>query len=146
MTADAPAADHAARTPAGKRVTWAELFFDLVFVFAVTQLSASLHADHSLAGLGRALVLFVPVYWVWVSTSVHTNTRDVDNAFDRFGILAAGLGRRCCRSPVSSPLWARCACWSWWSSPSTCGSTPPAVGGDPGGAMSGTVQHRPTPC
>ncbi len=92
MTADAPAADYAGRTPEAKRVTWAELFFDLVFVFAVTQLSASLHADHSLAGLGRALVLFVPVYWVWVSTSVHTNTRDVDNAVDRFGILAAGLG------------------------------------------------------
>ncbi|MEV1198503.1 low temperature requirement protein A [Microbispora rosea] len=65
--------------------------FDLVFVFAVTQLSASLHADHSLAGLDRALVLFVPVYWVWVSTSVYTNTCDVDNAVDRFGILAAGL-------------------------------------------------------
>jgi low temperature requirement protein LtrA len=30
-----------------KRVTWAELFFDLVFVLAVTQVAALLHSDHS---------------------------------------------------------------------------------------------------
>jgi len=43
----------------------AELFFDLVFVFAVTQVSALLHADHTWAGMGRALVVFVPIYWAW---------------------------------------------------------------------------------
>jgi Bacterial low temperature requirement A protein (LtrA) len=30
-----------------KRVAWVELFFDLVFVVAVTQVSSLLHADHS---------------------------------------------------------------------------------------------------
>ncbi|KAA2254466.1 low temperature requirement protein A [Solihabitans fulvus] len=75
-----------------KRVTWAELLFDLVFVFAVTQTSALLHVDHSWAGVGRALVLFVPVYWAWVGTSVHANTHEVDNPVDRLGIFAAGLG------------------------------------------------------
>jgi low temperature requirement protein LtrA len=74
-----------------KRVTWAELFFDLVFVFAVTEISALLHADHSWPGVGRAIVLFVPLWWAWVGTSVHANTHDVDNPFDRIGIFAVGL-------------------------------------------------------
>jgi low temperature requirement protein LtrA len=74
-----------------KRVTWGELFFDLVFVFAVTEVSALLHHDHSWAGVGRALVVFVPIWWAWVGTTIHANTHDVDNAVDRLGIFAAGL-------------------------------------------------------
>ncbi|MGW4380268.1 low temperature requirement protein A [Kitasatospora sp. NPDC004531] len=74
-----------------KRVTWAELYFDLVFVFAVTQVSALLHHHHDWAGCGRALVAFVPVYWCWVGTTVQANIRDVDNPRDRIGIFAVGL-------------------------------------------------------
>src|SRR4051812_24908897 len=74
-----------------KRVTWAELFFDLVFVFAVTEVSTLLRHDHGAGGLLRALVVFVPMWWGWVGTSVHANTRDVDNALDRIGIFAVGL-------------------------------------------------------
>jgi low temperature requirement protein LtrA len=74
-----------------KRVTWAELFFDLVFVFAVTEVSALLHEDHTWPGVARALVVFIPVYWAWVGTSVHANTHDVDNPIDRLGIFAVGL-------------------------------------------------------
>ncbi|PZS33955.1 MAG: low temperature requirement protein A [Pseudonocardiales bacterium] len=59
-----------------KRVSSAELFFDLVFVFAVTEVSAVLGHDHSWAGLLRALVVFVPIYWMWVGTSIQTNLRD----------------------------------------------------------------------
>jgi low temperature requirement protein LtrA len=75
-----------------KRVTWAELFFDLVFVFAVTQVSALLHHDPSWAGAGRALIVFVPVWWAWVGTTVHANRHDVDNPRDILGIFALGLG------------------------------------------------------
>ncbi|MFJ5234556.1 low temperature requirement protein A [Kitasatospora sp. NPDC088391] len=74
-----------------KRVTWAELFFDLVFVFAVTQVSALLHHHHDAAGSGRALIAFVPVYWCWVGTTVQADIRDVDNPRDRIGIFAVGL-------------------------------------------------------
>jgi low temperature requirement protein LtrA len=77
---------------ADKRVTWAELLFDVVFVFAVTQVSALLHDDHSWAGVGRALVVFVPIWWAWVGTTIHANTHDVDTHIDRLGIFAAGLG------------------------------------------------------
>jgi low temperature requirement protein LtrA len=74
-----------------KRVTWAELFFDLVFAFALTEVSALLLHDYSPAGVGRALVVFVPIYWAWVGTSVHANTHDVDNLVGRIGIFAVGL-------------------------------------------------------
>jgi low temperature requirement protein LtrA len=74
-----------------KRVTWTELFFDLVLVFAITQITTLLHADHSLAGVGLALVVFVPIYWSWVGTSVHANLHDTDNTVDRAGILALAL-------------------------------------------------------
>src|SRR2546421_1675920 len=75
-----------------KRVTWAELFFDLVFVFAITQVSALLHHDPSWAGAGRALIVFVPVWWAWVGTTVHANRHNVDNPRDILGIFPLGLG------------------------------------------------------
>ena len=57
----------------GKRVSWAELFFDLVFVFAITQLAALLHQDHGWRGIGATVVLFLPIYWVWVGTTMQAN-------------------------------------------------------------------------
>lgn len=77
--------------PAEKRVVWAELFFDLVFVLAITQVSSLLHADLTWSGAGRALLAFIPIYWAWVGTSVHANTHDVDNPLDRLGVFAVGL-------------------------------------------------------
>ena len=55
------------------RVTNVELFFDLVFVFAVTQLSHSLIEDLSLAGALHTLLLLLAVWWAWVDTSWVTN-------------------------------------------------------------------------
>lgn len=74
-----------------KRVTWAELFFDLVYVFAVTEVSSLLHADYSWAGVLRALIVFVPIYWSWVGTSVLANTQDLSGAASRIGMFAVAL-------------------------------------------------------
>ena len=74
-----------------KRVGSAELFFDLVFVFAVTEVSAVLASDHSWAGLLRALVVFVPVYWMWVGTSIQTNLRDTSGPGLQVTIFAVAL-------------------------------------------------------
>ncbi|MFI7423928.1 low temperature requirement protein A [Nonomuraea sp. NPDC049684] len=76
---------------ADKQVTWVELFFDLVFVFAVTQLSDLLHRGHGWGSVGQAVVVLVPTYWAWVGMAVHANTRDVNNTPDRLGILALSL-------------------------------------------------------
>jgi len=73
------------------RVTWAELFFDLVFVFAVTEVSTLLRGDQSWLGVAHAIVVFVPIYWVWVGTCVYANTHTIATATDRLGILTIGL-------------------------------------------------------
>ncbi|MFC1438369.1 low temperature requirement protein A [Streptacidiphilus sp. N1-10] len=93
QTAELEDADHpeAAAQVAEKRVTNAELFFDLVFALCVTQVSALLHAHHGWAGVGHALIVFVPVYWAWVGTSVQASTHDIDNPVDRLTIFAVGL-------------------------------------------------------
>jgi low temperature requirement protein LtrA len=76
---------------AEKRVSWAELFFDLVFVFAVTQVSAAMGHDHSGAGLLRALILLVPVYWLWVGTTIQVNQLNIDRAVLRIMVFAVAL-------------------------------------------------------
>jgi low temperature requirement protein LtrA len=74
-----------------KRVGWAELFFDLVFVVAVTQVSTLVEHDHSWSGLLRALVVFVPIYWTWVGTAVQTNLLDVSRPALRLRIFVVAL-------------------------------------------------------
>ena len=55
------------------RVTYAELLFDLVFVFAVTQISHTLLGRLHRAGALQTTLLFLAVWWVWVYTSWITN-------------------------------------------------------------------------
>jgi low temperature requirement protein LtrA len=55
------------------RVTFVELFFDLVFVFAVTQLSHLLLEHLSLLGALHTTLLLMAVWWVWIFTSWVTN-------------------------------------------------------------------------
>lgn len=49
----------------GRRATNLELFLDLVFVFAVTEVAAVLASDMSVAGFGRGLLLAWLVWWLW---------------------------------------------------------------------------------
>ncbi|MEV2238113.1 low temperature requirement protein A [Micromonospora sp. NPDC049891] len=79
-------------SPPEKGVIWEELFFDLAFVFALIQFSHMLHDDHSWAGIGRVMLLFVTTFWAWVGTTIYTDQRDVGNALDRAGVFALGLG------------------------------------------------------
>jgi low temperature requirement protein LtrA len=75
-------------------VTNIELFFDLIFVFAVTQLSHSLLRDLTFLGAAHILLLFLAVWWVWVYTSWVTNWLDPDRTPVRillFALMLAGL-------------------------------------------------------
>ncbi|NUR26340.1 MAG: low temperature requirement protein A [Catenulispora sp.] len=66
--------DPAPRSPhAVQRVTWAELFFDLVFVFAVTQVAHAVSVGDGWPDLGRSLLLFVPFWWAWVGCTIQFN-------------------------------------------------------------------------
>jgi len=61
---------------ASEKVSFIELFFDLVFVFAVTQLSHSLIGHFSLIGAVQTLMLLLAVWWVWIFTAWVTNWLD----------------------------------------------------------------------
>ena len=74
-----------------KRVGWAELFFDLVFVVAVTRVSTLLEHDHTWTGVLRALVVFVPIYWTWVGMAIQTNQADTDSVSLRIRMFAVAL-------------------------------------------------------
>ncbi|USQ97804.1 low temperature requirement protein A [Caulobacter sp. RL271] len=76
------------------RVTYVELFFDLVFVFAVTQLSHSLIAHPTGLGLLHTGLLLLAVWWAWVFTAWFTNWMDPERAPVRimlFVMMAAAL-------------------------------------------------------
>jgi low temperature requirement protein LtrA len=76
------------------RVTNIELFFDLVFVFAVTQLSHSFLRNLSGIGALHVLILFLGVWWAWIYTSWVTNWLDPERIAVRVLLLvlmAAGL-------------------------------------------------------
>jgi low temperature requirement protein LtrA len=59
-----------------QRATFFELFFDLVYVFAVTQLSHHLLQDLSWAGAAQAAFMLIAVYWAWNYTTWMANWFD----------------------------------------------------------------------
>ncbi|MDB6141405.1 MAG: ltrA [Pseudomonas sp.] len=76
------------------KVGMIELFFDLVFVFAVTQLSHTLLADLTVQGALQMALLLLAVWWVWIFTSWVTNWLDPELIPVRlalFVLLLAGL-------------------------------------------------------
>jgi len=75
-------------------VTYVELFFDLVFVFAITQISHTLLAHFTPLGVLQTTILFLAVWWVWIYTSWITNWLDPERTPVRvmlFGLMIAGL-------------------------------------------------------
>ncbi len=76
------------------KVTNIELFFDLVFVYAVTQLSHTLLHHLDAGGALRVLLLFLSVWWVWIFTGWITNWLDPERIAVRMMLLVltfAGL-------------------------------------------------------
>jgi low temperature requirement protein LtrA len=76
------------------RVTNAELLFDLVFVFAVTQVSHFLLSRFTATGAVETALLFLAVWWVWVFTAWITNWLDPEQTAVRillFLLMLAGL-------------------------------------------------------
>lgn len=76
------------------RVGMVELFFDLVFVFAITQLSHTLLDDLSARAALQIGLLLLGVWWVWIYTSWVTNWLDPERALVRaclFVLMLVGL-------------------------------------------------------
>jgi low temperature requirement protein LtrA len=62
-----------------RHATWLELFYDLVFVVAVSQLAHNLEEDVSLSGYLGFVFLFIPVWWSWIGTTMYANRFDSDD-------------------------------------------------------------------
>ncbi len=76
------------------RVTSVELFFDLVFVFAITQISHTLLEHLTWRGAAEAGLLLMTIWWGWVYTAWCTNWLEPDHPSVRlalFCLMAAGL-------------------------------------------------------
>jgi low temperature requirement protein LtrA len=75
-----------------ERVTPLELFFDLVFVLAITQCSALMVEEPTWAGLGKGLVVLGVIWWGWVGYSWLTSVIDPEEGAVRLALFAAMAG------------------------------------------------------
>jgi low temperature requirement protein LtrA len=71
------------------RVTPLELFFDLVFVFGITQVTGLLSSDPSWEGLVRGMLILGALWWAWAAYAWLTNTLDAEEEIVRLTMLAA---------------------------------------------------------
>src|SRR5919201_7001697 len=70
-------------------VTPRELFFDLVFVFAFTQVTTLLARDPTWAGIGRGVLVLAALWWPWTAYAWLTNTVDPEEGFVGATLLVA---------------------------------------------------------
>src|SRR5947209_19176102 len=73
----------------GHRVTPLELFFDLVVVFAITQVTSFLARNPTWGGLLRGLLLLGALWWAWSAYAWLTNALDPEEGYVRLAMFAA---------------------------------------------------------
>ena len=86
MISPRPAAAPAADLPPqahGRKATWFELFFDLVFVVAVAQLSGTYAHHFDWAGAARSVLLLLAMWWCWLGHTFHATRFDAQRADQR---------------------------------------------------------------
>jgi len=71
-----------------KRVAPLELFFDLVFVFAITQVTALMSEDPTWTGLGRGMLVLSVLWWAWAAYAWLTNYIAAEEDKERLLMLA----------------------------------------------------------
>ena len=77
------------RASGAQAVTFVELFFDLVFVFAVTQLTAVTAHDLTPGGILRSILLGWLIWWAWTQFTWTLNPADTTHPTVRVVTLAA---------------------------------------------------------
>ena len=75
----------------GKKASWIELYFDLIFVFAVGQVTHLVVERHTVAGVAVALGLFMTLWWTWIGFALLYNRHGEDRARHRIIILAGTI-------------------------------------------------------
>ena len=66
-----------------------ELFFDLIFVFAITQVTGFVVEDPTWAGLAKGLLVLSVLWWAWAAYAWLTNTIDPEEGAVRLAMFAA---------------------------------------------------------
>jgi low temperature requirement protein LtrA len=90
-----PLRRHPAEDDSPARASFVELFFDLVFVLAVTQLSSLLIEDLTVAGAAETLFLLLAAWWAWIYTTWMTNWFDPETRPVRAILLVGMLASLC---------------------------------------------------
>lgn len=62
-----------------RRATWLELFYDLVFVIAIFQLSHVLSKNFSFDSVLSFVLLFIPIWWIWTGSTTYNNRFETDD-------------------------------------------------------------------
>jgi low temperature requirement protein LtrA len=88
-TTTMPAAEPADDAEIEQKVTPLELFFDLVFVFAFTQVTGLMAAHPTWEGLGQGMLVLAAVWWTWGGYAWLTNSLHSDDGIARLGLMAA---------------------------------------------------------
>ena len=87
-----------------RHATWLELFYDLVFVAVVSQLSENLSHDISLAGLLSFIALFIPVWFAWLGATFFATRFGTDDLVHRILTLLQMMGAAAMAVNVSHGL------------------------------------------
>ena len=72
-------------SPEDQDVTFVELFFDLVFVFAVTQTVSLFHNGITWGAVGQVVLVFWLVWWAWTQLTWALNSADTTHYIVQFG-------------------------------------------------------------
>jgi low temperature requirement protein LtrA len=79
-------------TSEDQSTTFIELFFDLVFVYAVTQTVSLVHEELSWAGVAHAVIVFWLVWWAWTQFTWALNSADTTHpAVEAVMLVATAL-------------------------------------------------------
>jgi low temperature requirement protein LtrA len=66
-----------------RKISWLELFYDLVYVATLIQLGDALSSDVSIGGFLRFVALFVPIWWSWTGITFYSNRFVADDLVHR---------------------------------------------------------------
>ena len=72
-----------------QRVTPLELFFDLVVVFAITQVTQFMSHDLTWRGIGHGLLILAAIWWAWTGYAWLTNALEPEEGQVRAGMFGA---------------------------------------------------------
>jgi low temperature requirement protein LtrA len=76
-----------------RHATWLELFYDLVFAAAVSQIGHSLYVNNnSITAFLETISLFVPVWWAWIGVTFYAARFETDDLVHRLLVLLQMMG------------------------------------------------------